>query len=212
MAQAGQSGDAFEAAHPEVVVTVNFAASSALAGQIAEGAPADVFASADEANMAQLTASGDIAGTPVVFAHNRLQIIVAAGNPEAIRSVADLADPALLVVTAAPQVPIGRYAQQVFDRAGVTVTPVSLEENVKAIVTKVTSGEADAGIVYATDVRAAGQRAEGVAIPDELNVVATYPIAVTEASPNRRAARAFVDFVTGAEGQAVLAEHGFAPR
>lgn len=205
-------GQAFEATHPGATVTFNFGASSGLVTQIGEGAPADVFASADEATMNKLTDAGNSRGAPVVFAHNELQIIVAKGNPRAIRSVKDLTDPNLLVVTAAPQVPIGAYARQVFDKAGITVTPVSLEENVKAVVTKVTSGEADVGIVYATDVKAAAGRAEGVTIPEDLNVIATYPIAVTKEAANPAGAEAFVRYVASRDGQAILAEYGFAPK
>jgi molybdate transport system substrate-binding protein len=169
-----------------------------------------VFASADEANMKKLTDAGANATAPVTFAKNKLTIIVAKGNPKKIASVKDLAAPDLIVVTAAPQVPIGAYAQQVFTKAGVTVTPKSLEENVKAVVTKVTAGEADAGIVYATDVDAAGDRAEGVAIPDDLNVIATYPMAAIKHAPNASGAQAFIAYVTGSAGQATLAEYGFA--
>lgn len=207
-----EMGEAFKAANPEASVTFNFAASSALVTQINEGAPVDVYASADEANMKKLTDAGNNGAAPVIFARNKLQIIVAKGNPKGIESVKDLIDPGLLVVNAAPEVPIGAYAQQVFDKAGITVTPVSLEANVKAVVTKVTAGEADAGIVYTTDVTAAGDRAEGVDIPDELNVIATYPIARTKEAPNAAAAEAFIEFVTGDEGQAILAEYGFAPK
>ena len=178
-------GAAFEAANPQAKVTFNFAASSALVTQLIEGAPADVYASADGANMDRLVDAGGNAAEPVVVARNTLEIIVAKGNPEHIQSVADLANPRLLVVAASPKVPIGGYAQQVFDNAGVTVKPVSLEENVKAIVAKVTSGEADAGIVYGTDVNAAAGEADGVVIPDELNVVASYPVALTAGGPQR---------------------------
>jgi molybdate transport system substrate-binding protein len=202
-------GDAFSAANPDVTVTFSFAASSALVTQINEGAPADVFASADEANMERLRHAGAIAGDPEVFATNRLQIIVEAGNPLGIDEVADLADPGLLFVTAAPEVPIGRYTQEVFANAGVAVTPVSLEENVRAVVSKVVLGEADAGIVYASDVLAAGAQAEGVEIPDELNVVARYPIAVLAEAAEPELARAFVAFVVGPEGQRILASYGF---
>jgi molybdate transport system substrate-binding protein len=202
-------GDAFTAANPDTEVTLNFASSSDLVAQIGEGAPADVFASADEPNMAKLTAGAGTTGEPEVFATNRLEIIVAPGNPHRIVTVADLAGRDLIVVTAAPQVPIGKYAAEVLASAGVEVTPKSLEENVKAIVTKVVLGEADAGIVYATDVRAAGPDADGVEIPVDLNVVATYPIAVPAGSPNQGAAAAFVDFVLSPEGQAILASFGF---
>jgi molybdate transport system substrate-binding protein len=190
-------------------VTLNFASSSDLAAQIGEGAPADVFASADEPNMAKLTDGAGTTRAPAIFATNRLEIIVAAGNPQRIVTVADLARPDLIVVTAAPQVPIGTYAAEVLAKAGVEVTPKSLEENVKAIVTKVVLGEADAGIVYATDVRAAGSDAEGVEIPSELNMIATYPIAVPSGSANPESAAAFIDFVLSTEGQAILASFGF---
>ena len=160
-------GTAFEAANPGAKVTFSFAASSALATQVNQGAPADVFASADTANMDKVTASSG-AGTaapPVTFATNKLQIITAKGNPKGITGVADLAKPGLIYVTAAPEVPIGAYAKQVLDKAKVTVTPKSLEADVKAIVNKVTLDEADAGIVYTTDVKAAGDKAVGVDYP-----------------------------------------------
>jgi molybdate transport system substrate-binding protein len=204
-------GTSFEIANPGVKVIFSFAASSALATQIGQGAPADVFASADVANMNKLTATGG-AGTatpPVTFAVNRLQIIVGKGNPKQVAGLADLGQPGLVYVTAAPDVPIGGYAKQVLDKAKVTVTPKSLEADVRAVVNKITFGEADAGIVYATDVKAAGGKAQGVAIPDDVNVIAHYPIAVTKASKNVRVASAFVDFVAGPGGQTVLAKYGF---
>ena len=202
-------GDAFTAANPDASVTLNFASSSDLAVQIGEGAPADVFASADQPNMAKLTDGAGTIEAPEVFATNRLEIIVEPGNPLEIAGVADLADPDLIFVTAAPDVPIGRYAAEVLASAAVEVTPKSLEENVKAIVTKVVLGEADAGIVYATDVRAAGSDAEGVEIPSELNVIANYPIAVPSGSAKPESAAAFIDFVLSPEGQAILASFGF---
>jgi molybdate transport system substrate-binding protein len=202
-------GDDFTAANPDVSVTLNFASSSDLATQIGEGAPADVFASADQSNMAKLTDGAGTVGEPEVFATNRLEVIVEPGNPLGITGVADLADPDLIFVTAAPEVPIGQYAEEVLANAGVVVTPRSLEENVKAIVSKVVLGEADAGIVYATDVRAAGADAEGVEIPAELNVIATYPIAVPSGSANPGSAAAFIDFVLSPDGQAILASYGF---
>jgi molybdate transport system substrate-binding protein len=204
-----QIGEAFMVANPSTNVTFNFAASSELVAQIAEGAPADVFASADQSNMAKLTDAADNASAPVVFATNVAQIIVGAGNPRKITGLADLASDDLIVVLCAPQVPCGRYAAEVFDRAGITVTAKSLEENVKAVVTKVTLGEADAGVVYATDVKAAGAKADGVDIPPENNVVATYPIAVTKGAPNAQGARAFIDFVNSDQGQTILASYGF---
>jgi molybdate transport system substrate-binding protein len=202
-------GDAFTAANPAVDVTFNFAASSELAAQIGEGAPADVFASADEANMTKVIDRAGTAAAPEVFATNRLEVIVAPGNPLGITGLADLADPDLIFVTAAPDVPIGEYAREVLANAGVTPTPKSLEENVKAIVSKVVLGEADAGIVYATDVRAAGSDAEGVTIPAELNVVAAYPIAVPSGSTSPESAAAFIDFVLSPEGQSILDSYGF---
>lgn len=202
-------GDAFMTEYPDATVTFNFASSSDLVTQINEGAPADVYASADGANMTKLTDAGGNAGDPQVFATNSLQIIVEAGNPKGITGVADLANPDIIYVTCAPEVPIGKYGAQVLTNAGVTVTPASLEENVKGIVTKVTLGEADAGIVYITDVTAAGDQAEGVDIPADINVTATYPIVVTKEAPNADGGQAFVDFVLGEQGQKIMASYGF---
>jgi molybdate transport system substrate-binding protein len=204
-----EMGNAFKTAHPGANVVLSFDASSALVTQINEGAPADVFASADQSNMTKLTDAGNNASDPQVFATNSLQIIVGKGNPEGITAVADLAKPDLLYVTCAPEVPIGKYAAQVLTAANVTVTPVSFEQNVKGIVTKVTAGEADAGIVYKTDVIAAGSAAAGVDIPADINVTATYPVVVTKKAPNPVGARAFVDFVLSDQGQTILASYGF---
>lgn len=200
-----QLGKDFEAEHRGARVVFNFAASSALVTQINQGAPADVFASADEASMQKVVG----AGPPAVFARNKLAIIVGKGNPKKIASLGDLASPNLIVVTAAPQVPAGAYAAQVLQKAGVVLTPKSYEADVKAVVTKVASGEADAGLVYRTDVQAAAAKAEGVAIPDDLNVLAAYPIVVTKAAANPATAQAFVAYVTGPQGQATLATFGF---
>ena len=202
-------GDAFKTSNPDANVVFNFASSSDLVTQINQGAAADVYASADTANMKKLTDAGGNAAEPQVFASNSLQIIVQPGNPKAITTLADLANPGLIYVTCAPEVPIGKYAQQALDSAGVTVTPASLEENVKGIVTKVTLGEADAGIVYTTDVIAAGDQAEGIDIPEANNVIATYPVAVTKAAPNPAGAQAFVDYVLSDQGQKILASYGF---
>lgn len=204
-------GRIFEAEHSGTTVIFNFSGSSALAAQLAEGAPADVFASADEATMAKLVAKGAIDGSPTEFATNELAIVVAPGNPKAIGSLVDLARASLLVVLAAPQVPAGRYAALALDRAGVRLTPVSWENDVKAVAAKVASGEADAGIVYRSDVTGANPRTEGVAIPSAFNVTAHYPIAVTKASIAPNMARAFVAMVSGPKGQAVLARAGFGP-
>jgi molybdate transport system substrate-binding protein len=204
-------GAAFESANPGTKVTFNFAGSGDLVTQINEGAPADVYASADDSNMTKLTDAGGNAGAPVVIAQNTFAIIVGPGNPQGITGLADLADPDLIVVLCADTVPCGKGAATVLANAGVTVTPKSFEEKVKGVVTKVTAGEADAGIVFATDVVAARDAAEGVAIADDLNVISNYPIVVTENAPNAAAAQAFVDFVAGAEGQAILVKYGFLP-
>jgi molybdate transport system substrate-binding protein len=189
-------------------VVFNFAGSQALATQIQQAAPADVFASADTANMDKVA---DLVGTPRNFAGNQLQIVVEQGNPRGVKGLDDLANPDLKVVLAAPDVPAGRYAAESLAKAGVTVEPVSQEDDVKAVVTKVSLGEADAGIVYVTDVTAGGDKVEGVAIPEELNVLATYPIAAVTASRAQDQAQAFMDQVLGAEGQQVLKAHGFLP-
>jgi molybdate transport system substrate-binding protein len=202
-------GDAFEAANPGTSVTFNFAASSSLVQAIGEGAPAHVFASADTANMQKLIDAGNARGGPRTFATNELQIITGAGNPAGIAAVEDLADPDLIVVACGEEVPIGRYTAEVFRNAAVTVTPKSYEADVKAVVNKVILGEADAGIVYATDVQAAGDDASGVEIPDELNVTAAYPIAVTTAAGDVETAEAFVGFVLSEAGQQILAAAGF---
>lgn len=204
-------GDAFMADHPDTTVTFNFAGSSELATQITEGAPADVFASADLTHMARLAGVGAVGDELVVFARNRPEIVVAPGNPLAITGLDDLTDADLVVVTCAPQVPCGEYATALFERAGVAVTPDSHEANVKSVVTKVALGEADAGIAYATDVVADDDRIDGVDIPDDVNVLAEYPISVTAEGSDRVGAQEFVEFVRGDAGRAMLADHGFTP-
>jgi molybdate transport system substrate-binding protein len=204
-------GEAFTAANPDAEAEFSFDASSALVQQITEGAPADVFASADTANMDKVTEAGLNGTDPVIFATNLLTIIVPAGNPGGVTGVEDLVNPDLTVVLCAEEVPCGNYANQILDSAGVDVTPASLEENVRGVVTKVTAGEADAGIVYVTDVTAAGDAAEVVEIPEDINVLAEYPIATIGESANQETGEAFIDFLTGADGQAILAEYGFGP-
>jgi molybdate transport system substrate-binding protein len=201
-------GAQYTAANGGTDVTFNFAGSQALATQIQQGAPADVFASADLANMDNVK---DLTGTPRNFASNRLQIVVEKGNPRNIQGLDDLASSDLKVVLAAPEVPAGKYAAEVLGKAGVTVQPVSEEDNVKSVVTKVSLGEADAGIVYVTDVTAGGDKVEGVEIPEDQNVLATYPIATVKAGKVQDQAQAFVNLVLSAEGQQVLKEHGFLP-
>ncbi len=204
-------GAAFSEANPDATATFSFDASSALVTQITEGAPADVFASADTANMDKLTDEGLNGTDPVIFATNLLAIIVPAGNPAGVTSVEDLASPDVTVVLCAEEVPCGNYANQILDAAGVDVTPASFEENVRGVVTKVTAGEADAGIVYVTDVTAAGDAAELVEIPEDVNVLAQYPIATVGASEDQEVGEAFIDFLSGSDGQAILAEYGFGP-
>jgi len=194
--------------HPAARITFNFAGSQALATQLQQSAPADVFASADLTNMQKVAA---LVASPRPFAGNRLEIVVAKGNPKGVSALADLARADLVVVLAGPEVPAGRYARQALAGQGVKAAPRSLEENVKAVVTKVALGSADAGIVYATDVGAGGDRVEGVEIPRGQNVPATYPIAVVEASRQPELARAFVDLVRSRQGQQVLRRHGFLP-
>lgn len=199
-------GEAFEGQHPEARLTFSFGASSMLATQANEGATADVLATADEASLERVVEAGNASG-PRVFARNRLALLVAPGNPKGIRALADLTQVSFVVC--ALEVPCGRFAAQALAKAGVTAKPSSYEENVKGVVAKVTLGEADAGIVYVTDVEAAGSKADGIDIPEEHNVVAAYPIAVLEQSGRPEVARAFVDFVLSPAGQQVLARHGF---
>lgn len=206
-----QIGRDFEAANPGVRVTFNFAGSSTLAQQINEGAPADVFASANPANMDVVTDAGAAAGDPVIFARNALVIVVAAGNPHGITGLADLADPDIKVALCAEQVPCGAASRTALDAAGVTLTPVTLEQDVRATLTKVTLGEVDAALVYQTDVAVAGDAAEAVEFPEALRAVNDYPIVALRDAPNPSAAEAFVAHVLSDAGQAVLADAGFLP-
>lgn len=199
----------FEAAHPGTMVRLTFAGSSTLAAQIQQGATGDVFASADQPTMQKLVDAGLVAGSPSIFAGNRLQIVVAVGNPKHISGIADLGRAGLVVLLCAPAVPCGRYANQALHAAHVTVRPASQEADVKAVVGKVALGEADAGIVYVTDVKAAGTGVQGVDIPAGINVTADYPIAVLKDSQHVAVAMAFVRYVL-ADGQQILAGDGFA--
>jgi molybdate transport system substrate-binding protein len=199
-------GKAVEAANAGTSVEFNFAGSSTLARQIAEGAPADVFASADEESMDTVRA---LVASPQIFAGNRLTIVVAKGNPRRIASLADLAKPGLVVSLAAPVVPIGRYTRDVFAKAGVAVPESSSEIDVKAVATRVAMGDADAGIVYTTDVAAGRETVDVVAIPDAENVRARYPIATVKAAKNATGALAFVHYVLSPEARKVLAAAGF---
>jgi molybdate transport system substrate-binding protein len=202
-------GERFEAAHPGAAVVLSFAGSQSLATQIIQGVPADVVASADVAQVQRVAAAGLVRGRTATFATNRLAIAVEAGNPRGVSGLADLADPGLVLVLAAPEVPAGRLAARALAAAGVEVTPASLEVDVRAVLAKVELGEADAGIVYASDLVTAGPSVEGVDVPEAADVRASYPIAVLAEAPNPAGAAAFVALVLSAEGQAVLAQHGF---
>jgi len=193
---------------PGLSVTFSFAGSGALVTQVEQGAPADVIATADTLSMKRLTDAGLVQAT-TTFARNRLEILVEPGNPKGITGLADLSRTDLKLVVGDETVPFGRFSAQALQAAGVTVEPVSKEPDVKSAVAKVTRGEADATIVYVTDVKAAGSKGQGVEIPDAQNVVAEYPIAIVKATTNRAAAAAFVDAVVSGPGQAALASRGF---
>lgn len=201
-------GKQFEAAHPGVQVTLSFAASSALATQITSGAPADVFASASSATMDAVVAA-EAASDPKTFAQNVLQIAVPPSNPGMVTGLDDLASADVKTALCQEQVPCGSAAARVFADAGLTVTPVTLEPDVKSVLSKVTLGEVDAGIVYVTDVLAAGDKVTGVDIPADVNASTSYPIATLTESPNPATAAAFVDYVLSAEGAEVLTAAGF---
>lgn len=188
---------------------LQLAASSALVVQIQEGAPADVIATADPPTMQRLVDAKQVE-TPSLFARNRLVIAVEKGNPKGVTKLADLARADLLVVLAAPEVPAGRYAKELLGHAGVAVAPRSLEENVKAVLTKVALGEADAGIVYASDVRAAGDRVAAIEVPEAAKVEVTYWIAPLRAAESLAAAREFVALVLSPKGRSALEKAGFA--
>jgi molybdate transport system substrate-binding protein len=204
-------GKDFQQAHPGTTVKFNYAGSSSLATQINQDAPADVFASADQKNMTTVSSDHQTSGTPQVFVRNKLEMMVGAGNPEHIKSVADLGHKSVKVAVCAPAVPCGNYSKEVFSKANVTVHPVSEETSVSAVVTKVTLGEADAGVVYVTDVKAGGKKVTGVTIPADQNVVAQYPIAKLKNAPNPSGARAFMNYVLSSAGQQVLKKYGFMP-
>jgi molybdate transport system substrate-binding protein len=201
-------GRQFEAGHPGTTVTFSFGASSALAQQILAGAPADVFAAASAATMKQVTDTGE-AGEPTTFATNAGEIAVSLASTATIATVADLAKPGVRVALCQPQVPCGALARSVLAKAKVTVSPVTLGLDVKSTLAYVASGEADAAIVYVTDVRAAGSTVRGVTIPADVNASTAYPIVVVNGAKNATLARAFTDFVVSAAGRNVLAAAGF---
>lgn len=199
----------FEAVHPGVDVVVTTAGSSDLVAQIGQGAPADVLATADQRNMDTAIAEKLIAGDPTLFANNELTIAVPVGNPEQITGVADLAKEGVAVVRCAVPVPCGNVTDKVLADAGVTVSAVSEENSVTDVLGKVTSGEADAGLVYVTDVARSKGRAEAVAIPQAAAHCTQYPIALVEGSRQTKLAQEFIELVTGPKGKRALAEQGF---
>ncbi len=203
-------GKQFETDHPGVKVSFNFAGSSDLAQQIVNGAPADVFAAASDATMKTVTDANLTSAAPVVFARNVLQIATPPGNPKAIASFADLAKDGVKVVVCAPQVPCGSAEQKIEKATGTALKPVSQEADVKSVLAKVESGDADAGLVYVTDVRSAGTKVAGVTFPESSKAVTNYPIAVVKSSKQADLAQQFQTAVTGELGQKALEQAGFA--
>ena len=203
-------GAEFEATHPGATVTFSFGSSATLATQAVQGAPADVFAAASTATMSTVTDAGS-ATDPVDVATNTLEIAVPPGNPGRVTGLPDLADRQLRIALCAAQVPCGAAAEQVLRAAGVTAAPDTLESDVKAVLQKVAADEVDAGLVYTTDVAAAGDRVEGLAFPEAVQAPNRYPVAVLTASRNPVTAQAFVDLTLSGAGQQVLRDAGFGP-
>ncbi|MFH9496158.1 molybdate ABC transporter substrate-binding protein [Streptomyces globisporus] len=201
-----EAGAAYEKANPGTKVTFSFAGSQELAAQVKQGAPADALVTADTKTMDGL--SGDT-GKPTVIAKNRLVIATGEGNPEKVENLKDLADPKLKVVLAAPEVPVGRYSQQILDAQKIEVKPVSQEPNVRAVLSKVELGEADAGLVYKTDAATATDKVDAIEIPDTENAIASYPAATLKASKHSEAAAAFVAWLSTPEAQKILQGAGF---
>jgi molybdate transport system substrate-binding protein len=203
-------GQQFEASHDGTEVTFNFAGSSDLVTQLQQGAPADVFASADTKNMDKATKDNLVDGAPVNFASNTLEIAVPPDNPAEVASLKDLARPAVKVVVCAPAVPCGSATEKIETAAGIMLAPVSQEASVTDVLNKVQMGEADAGLVYVTDVKGAGDKVRGIPFPESKEAVNQYPIAPLTGSKNQELAKQFNELVTGPEGQKVLADAGFA--
>ena len=202
-------GKQFEAAHPGTKVVFNFGPSSGLATQINAGAPADVFASASTKNMDQVVTTGS-AASPANFASNIMEIAVPPANPANIAQLSDLAKPAVKVALCQKAVPCGATAEKVFTNAKLTVTPVTQEVDVKSVLAKVSLGEVDAGVVYVTDVLAAGAKVKGIEIPTDVNASTKYPLATLTKAPNKATAQAFTDYVLSPDGASVLTAAGFA--
>lgn len=203
-----QIAKTFEDDNPGTTVKISYGGSSALAEQINQGAPVDVFASAAESNMKQVTDAGN-ANTPKTFVKNKMEIAVPPSNPANITKVEDLAKSGVKVALCQPAVPCGVVAAQVFKNAGITVTPVTQEQDVKSTLTKVELNEADAAVVYVTDVKAAGDKVKGITIPDDVNATTDYPIATMKNAPNAAGAKAFMDYVLSDAGIKVLEDAGF---
>lgn len=200
------AGAAYEESHPGTEITFSFAGSQELVAQVSQGSPADVLVTADTKSMDKVRAD---AGAPTVIAKNRLVIATGEGNPHQVDELKDLADPGLKVVLAAPEVPAGKYSQQILDAQNITVKPVSQEPNVRGVLSKVELGEADAGLVYKTDADSAQDKVDAVPIPDAQNAVAEYPAATLKSSKNAEAAAAFVAWLSSPEGQKILQDAGF---
>jgi molybdate transport system substrate-binding protein len=198
----------FRDEHPGVELNIQYGGSSSLARSITEGAPVDVFASADEEQMA-VVVDADLAVEPVVFAANVMTIAVPKGNPAGVTGLADFARPELTLAICAPEVPCGAAAERLFEAAGVTAAPDTLEEDVRAALTKVELGEADAALVYASDVRAMRATVDGIDVPEADGVVNRYPIAVLTDAENPGAAQDFVDLVLSDDGARALTDYGF---
>jgi molybdate transport system substrate-binding protein len=203
-------GERFKADNPGASIEFNFAGSSDLVTQLTQGAQADVFASADTRNMDKAAKEGLLEGNPVNFASNTLVIATTPGNPKKIASFADLAKPDLSVVTCAPQVPCGSATEKVEQATKVTLHPVSEESSVSDVLNKITTGQADAGLVYVTDAKGAGDKVTAVPFSESADAVNTYPIAALKQSQNADLASKFVELVTGEGGQQILGEAGFA--
>ncbi|GLY75930.1 molybdate-binding protein [Actinoallomurus iriomotensis] len=202
-------GKTFEAAHPGVKVKFNFGGSSTLAQQITQGAPADVFAAASPATMKTVTDAKDAAGAPTTFVRNRLEIAVPPSNPGKVKALKDLTNPKLKVVECAPEVPCGAAALKALAAAELKVKPVSQEQDVKAALTKVQLNEADAALVYRTDVKSAGGKVTGIDFPEAAQAINDYPIATLAKAPQPALAKEFVQLILSGQGKSVLQQAGF---
>ncbi|MFJ9823640.1 molybdate ABC transporter substrate-binding protein [Streptomyces sp. NPDC101160] len=200
------AGAAYEKSHPGTKLTFSFAGSQELVAQVSQGSPADVLVTADTKSMDKVKAD---TSAPVIIARNRLVIATGEGNPHKVGTLKDLADTKLKVVLAAPEVPAGKYSKQILDKQKVVVKPVSQEPNVRAVLSKVELGEADAGLVYKTDADSAKDKVDAVEIPDDQNAIAKYPAATLKDSKNAQAAAAFVAWLSSPEGQKILQDAGF---